>query len=467
MNKTEYINIQNNKPLDWNKVDILPDNAMLKVKPELWIEWDFEKNDELGFDIWKMTKGTAKEVYWMCENNHSKLNRVNRKVAGIKCPYCSNKELLKGFNDMWTTNPQLASLLSDSEDGYKYMQSSGKKVNWKCTNCNSTIKNRAIYSVLSKGISCPNCSDGISFGEKIVFNLLNYLKVNFLHDVKTPFSENYRYDFVLDNNIIEVHGVQHYKDSSLTRLSYSSLEDAQDIDNIKYNLAITNGIAHYIVIDARYSDFDWIKKSILHSELSVLYDLSSVDWDFINEQVKSSNVCISSEMYENGSSISEIAQFLKVDRNTIRIYLDRADEIGLIKFNKKKINRKLIQLDKSFNLIKEWDNLSEVSKAYNISESNISSCCNGKQKTGAGFIWRYKDDYATMSEDDKKYEPNISQYVPIVRLGENVKIYSSIKEALKDNNLTNGGHISSCCRGRRKSAYGYKWMYLNDYNKTF
>ena len=43
--------------------------------------------------------------------------------------------VIVGINDMWTTNPELASLLADPNDGYKYMQSSGHKVKWKCKNC--------------------------------------------------------------------------------------------------------------------------------------------------------------------------------------------------------------------------------------------------------------------------------------------------------------------------------------------
>lgn len=44
------------KPV-FNKTIKLADNAMLKARPELFDEWCFEKNDELGFDIYKVTKG--------------------------------------------------------------------------------------------------------------------------------------------------------------------------------------------------------------------------------------------------------------------------------------------------------------------------------------------------------------------------------------------------------------------------
>ena len=37
--------------------------------------------------------------------------------AGNSCPVCCNKIIIKGINDMWTTNPELAKLLADPLDG--------------------------------------------------------------------------------------------------------------------------------------------------------------------------------------------------------------------------------------------------------------------------------------------------------------------------------------------------------------
>jgi group I intron endonuclease len=41
-----------------------------------------------------------------------------------------------------------------------------------------------------------------------------------------------------------------------------------------------------------------------------------------------------------------------------------------------------------------------------------------------------------------------------------IRDFSSISEALKNlGKSLNSGHISSCCRGKRDKAYGYKWKY--------
>ena len=49
------------------------------------------------------------------------------------CPMCNGgtDTVVVGKNDMWTTNPELAKLLADPNDGYKYTQRTSKKVKWK------------------------------------------------------------------------------------------------------------------------------------------------------------------------------------------------------------------------------------------------------------------------------------------------------------------------------------------------
>lgn len=200
MCKNTYINIQTGEELDLNRVNELKPNAMLKVNPKLWVEWDFEKNNELGLDVYKVTKGMKIKARWICISNknhkweasianrskndgtscpycigripksinslallnpelakewhptkngnltpydvscskaikvwwlgkcgHEWDSAINTRSKGHGCPYChGNHKILKGYNDMWTTNPELASLLANPEDGYRYTQNSTK-----------------------------------------------------------------------------------------------------------------------------------------------------------------------------------------------------------------------------------------------------------------------------------------------------------------------------------------------------
>lgn len=51
--------------------------------------------------------------------------------------------------------------------------------------------------------------------------------------------------------------------------------------------------------------------------------------------------------------------------------------------------KKIIQKDLNDNVVKVWNSMEEVGKEFNISPTNISACCRGKQKTAKGFKWEY------------------------------------------------------------------------------
>lgn len=53
-------------------------------------------------------------------------------------------------------------------------------------------------------------------------------------------------------------------------------------------------------------------------------------------------------------------------------------------------NRIVEQLSKEGTLIREWDNIREAARTLNVSHSNILACCNGRQKSCKGYVWRYK-----------------------------------------------------------------------------
>ena len=100
---------------------------------------------------------------------------------GDGCPVCNNKVIMRGVNDMWTTNPELARLLADPTDGYKYARCSQKSVDWKCPNCHSLVKNKKIDVVARNNhVPCPFCGDGFSYPEKVMSNILTFLKVEYI-----------------------------------------------------------------------------------------------------------------------------------------------------------------------------------------------------------------------------------------------------------------------------------------------
>lgn len=262
---------------------------------------------------------------------------------GDGCPVCNNKVIMRGVNDMWTTNPELASLLADPNDGYKYARCSQKSVDWKCPNCHSLVKNKKIDVVARNNhVPCPFCGDGFSYPEKVMSNILTFLKVEyiqhyrigeqtFLFDNK-QYRPEYDFYFELDNNkyIIEMDGDFHNKVHSNSKLSINQIKE---IDNKKDILAKENNIT-MIRIDCRKSDYDYIFNSIKNSILSDLFDLSKINKAEINKKAYSSNIVDACHLYMTKSkNLNTISKILKIPYGTIYKYLQKGAEIGLCDYN--------------------------------------------------------------------------------------------------------------------------------------
>lgn len=262
-------------------------NSLATINPELAAQWHPTLNGELSPN--DITSKSNKKAWWIGNCGHEWESVIITRANGVGCPYCaSNPKVLKGFNDMWTTNPELASLLANPEDGYKYTQSSNKKADWRCPNCEDIIKNKVIGNINIRGLSCHRCNDGVSFPEKLMYLVLKELNIQFELQKKFKWSDNRIYDFYISsmNLIIETHGTQHYTKNGFHTLGGRTLEEEQANDKYKYDMAIVNGINEYIVIDCRYSDFGFIKNNILNSRLAELFDLSKVDWCQLNKIIK-------------------------------------------------------------------------------------------------------------------------------------------------------------------------------------
>lgn len=274
---------------------------------------------------------------------------------GDGCPVCNNKVIIRGINDMWMTNPELASLLANPDDGYKYARCSQKSVDWKCPNCHSLVKNKKIDVVARNShVPCPFCGDGFSYPEKVMSNILTFLNVEyiqhyrigeqtFLFDNK-QYRPEYDFYFELDNNkyIIEMDGDFHNKVHSNSKLS---IDQIKDIDNKKDLLAKENNI-NLIRIDCKISDYDYIFNSVKNSILSDLFDLSKINKAEINKKAYSSNIVDACHLYMTKSkNLNTISKLLNIPYGTIYKYLQRGAEIGLCDYDPKFSNKYKGNLD--------------------------------------------------------------------------------------------------------------------------
>jgi group I intron endonuclease len=120
-----------------------------------------------------------------------------------------------------------------------------------------------------------------------------------------------------------------------------------------------------------------------NSKCILQYDL---DGNFIQEW---SSIKKAEDQYKKG--IKEVL-VKKIKTAGGYIWRYKEDPLSLdYKLSIHKSCKKVYQFDLNNNFIKEWNSVIEIQKELNFPNSNISTCCNKKQKTAYGFKWSYEN----------------------------------------------------------------------------
>jgi hypothetical protein len=223
--------------------------------------------------------------------------------------------------------------------------------------------------------------------------ILDSLGLDYEVEKAFSWSENRYYDFYFKdiNCIIEVHGFQHYEDK-LKFEGCRSFKDEVANDLHKKELAINNGIDKYIIVDARQSELNWLRKSITN-ELGNLFDFSNIDWNVCFQKANRSRLIEACKLYSEGMSSNKIAELFKVNYCTVLHYLKRGTEIGLCDYVND-CKRPVICLDTQERFLCVAD-----ARRYSNGK-HISECCKGTcgssgrhPITGKALHWAYLKDF--------------------------------------------------------------------------
>lgn len=369
---------------------------LAKIRPDLKIVGDFIN----------MTTDTD----FQCSHNHIWTAKPAPVIiGGHGCPYCSRHKPWIGETDLWTTRPDVAKLLKNPEDGYKYMDGSSSKADFICPDCGA-VNNKCIYMVCERGLFCNKCADGVSYPNKFGRAFLEQLPIeNWICEYQPRWTGQYLYDNYFEYNderyILEMDGALHYEGGVLRG---KSLEERQAVDKIKTDDAIKNGV-NIVRIDCNISDAEYISQNILKSELSQIFDLQNIDWDICDRKAQSNNVLIACNMYRNGEySIQKIARALRVSDFTARGYLRQGGKLGLCDYNSKLSLERFIVRDRTDFVLLDNDgriarqfngvanNLEEISKMCGVTMNctGIHRSCQ-KHRPYKGFNFRYLSEYTT------------------------------------------------------------------------
>ena len=136
---------------------VLKKNSLIECYPRIAGEWHPNRNGIVLPQM--MTASSTEKVWWQCEKGHEWFARISDRVKGNNCPYCSNKKLLVGYNDLETVYPDLAKEWdTEKNKGVRacdIITGSSKKYWWKCQRNHSW--ETYVYS-RTAGRGCPYCS---------------------------------------------------------------------------------------------------------------------------------------------------------------------------------------------------------------------------------------------------------------------------------------------------------------------
>lgn len=328
-------------------------------------------------------------------------------LKGIGCSACACRVVVEGINDIPTTAPWMVKYFQGGYDeAKKYCKGSIDKIQLKCPDC-GRLKYREInHLYTSKTIACV-CGDGFSYPEKFMANVLVQLGVEFKIHYSSDWSNNKEYDFCIPslNMIIETHGMQHYKELKGFK---RTLVEEQENDRIKRELALRNGIKHYIVIDCRKSEFDWTKFNV-YEKLRDYLDMSNVDFRKAEEFALKNivrEVCEYWDQKEEWETVTDLSIRFKLKDKTIREYLKKGNKFNWCKYDSKEEmrksakkvadkNKKPVEVFKDgmslgiFESCADLERKSEERFGVKFSNTGISAVCLGKLKTHKKYSFKY------------------------------------------------------------------------------
>ena len=365
----------------------------------------------------RVNKSNKKYKYYQykcnkCGYDEGWIEEHNLQV-GKGCPCCSNPIRLTklGINTIYDTTKWMIPYVG-MDIAKTHTRMSNKKIHPICPYCGKQKKKSMMISTIcsTHSIGCT-CGDGTSIPNKIMFNLLEQLNVDFKTEYSPTWIKPRRYDFYVPsmNLIIEMdgrlgHGNDGYSDSV-------SKEDLYNIDLIKDEKANKNGLK-VIRIDCRYLSTDnkieYIKHKINNSELNLIFNLDNINWIEIEKFAYSNFVKVACDYKKNNPTLTtaQIGNIMGYTQSTIVRWLHIGNKLGWCEYNPKqeqrkavakngKANGKEVSVYKDGEYIKTYCSVAEASRRSKedlgiyVYEANIAKVCRGLRKTTGGYTFVY------------------------------------------------------------------------------
>lgn len=198
-------------------------NTIVKIKPELLKEWDYERNEKLPSEY---TFGTYQKVWWVCSKKscHKWDASIYHRCGNNRnCPMCSNKKICPcKCNSLALMFPEIAEEFHKTKNEntpYDYIYCSRISVWWQCPDNENHVYLKPIANRTGNfKIKCDKCKDNGSKGEYYIGKKLDELNIDYEREkqfddcrLELPLL----FDFYIKslNILIEFDGIQHFENT--------------------------------------------------------------------------------------------------------------------------------------------------------------------------------------------------------------------------------------------------------------
>lgn len=132
-------------------------------------------------------------------------------------------------------------------------------------------------------------------------------------------------------------------------------------------------------------------------------------------------------------------------------------------------SKPIVQYTLDGQFVAEYKSAFDASRQTGFNRESINKCCLGKQKTCANHLWcfkgkEYEIENKVLKAQTRKTSGIIRQVVQLNKEGQLVNIFNSIVDAYDKTGIPKS-NISYCCKGKLKTAGGYIWKYLTDFEQ--
>ena len=333
--------------------------------------------------LYKMPQKVKDNVY----------RKMRTKTDTPWCPICSGKEVSSGINDLATLRSDYIKYFKNQEDAKRVTINSNKRVKLKCPDCGAEKKIK-VQDLVKYGFHCKICGSSNSYPNKFCRTLLSILPVDeYDTEYMDIWSQGKKYDgyFRLNNNkyLLEFDGLQHFRDTC-----WGTKEEQEKNDKLKTKLAFQNGFI-LIRIDCRDSSFSSIKNQIYQSELSDIFNLDSIDWDYVYDKASVGAFKEIVDFYNKNPLLNtEISDYLGYSACTIGEYLRKADALGMVDYHpcKVELDTNLVKELCSFFIDNQNYSNKQLSKKFGINSTRVKKYLRRGLKDGLIDLSQFTED---------------------------------------------------------------------------